>query len=1263
MDEVAPLRTIFRQIADQLPRALGRVHPNTITAPFFYHPRYIELLLDLAPNISETDATAIIDFYRRECLCLPFTSGWIRNLWKLITALYLPKSTPASTRRKVTTILFRDVYHYAEDLPEHRNELVEKAILPFLEQILIDEQDEEFLREVLEVLVAVAVAETSERDEERRRERAEISKKQNEEEDAAPLPSEAVKQAASGGSFDAIRKLLLNLATQAGCHAESQPHAPSHASSLNASGESGSTGLERRSSIRSREGPSALRGIMEAISPQSRTKELPSVSYVMDESPMPRGPVSASPAPMPGAETPSEAHVKCRSLLACTSLVAIFVRLVFAPPRLFGEQQSTATRTPISSRCITIYRDLLALLYPMSDGPQGSVKIPARCPRARLCILQFLLRLRADTNYRLYFRRGLNKAIEPFAVILKRTQDTERIEVDELSRRSTRASARPPEGEERGRATSIQADSVPRSRSRSKQPAIIRGPDPSYHPLWRVPERMLFELPDTLPSESLTTYDPSHPSLKDPSAPPVEGIWLPVSEYIRVLNGILRGHDWELVSYIFTFLPMQLSNKLFFHGRRATTEVRALLDVLTQGVTGAGSWERRFNVPSFIKRADINAAAYQSLSILISYRGVFTRTEADRLVQSFIAGLQGRELIAKPCLQALTVCVFELQQSVSRNLVEIVRGMTNILSTTGLAVHILEFLLALGQQHSLIRNFTDEQYRLVFRVAISYIYEHNARSDNTMDLTDPPTREAYILSQHVIGLAYYAIYIWFMALRLPQRPTLVTEITREILKGRSQRVVVDEMAEICFDWLARYTYGNADPKPATSFLNQVVMKGDEENPKSQSWLLGGAILTIATQPRSGWATITSIRPTGTTQVVCKLENVPLVQLGEAHADLTSLSAVLMANRDPERVTSEGGPDPHEIVGEAPPADAQQFDPNAQDKTIWSGSTPSQRRKDVVVDPSYYALQLLSSYPSASLETPRGRLIPNEENFQRILRGIMSTPVIDTLKIAVLYAAPGQTTETEIFSNIDGSPLYLDFLSGLGRLVRLKGQVDVFVGGMDRTNDQDGEYAYGWWDDLSQVIFHAPTMMPNRPDDPTFDQKKRLVGNDYVKIIYNDSGKEFKFDTIRTAFNFINIVISPYNTCSDEHPGYYHATGAAGVDTQPTVSDEGWADWDRDSWFKVTLQRADGIPDFGPLGVHKLVSHRALPTLVRQLAHNANDLAARVRHIRDAPDAASAEYITSWRSRLRGMHRLQQQLPPIEVPAEDDTAAREQLIRE
>ncbi|RXK34890.1 hypothetical protein M231_07854 [Tremella mesenterica] len=1261
VDAIHPLVDIMSSIIRQIPSAINRLRPSTSDALPFYHPKYIELLLELSIYLDEPTASIVVEYYQRECLCLPHHQRWIPNIWKLIKAFFLTSSNLPATRQKLTIFLFKDVYAYAEDLPEYRSEYVDQVIVPFLEQVLVDAQDEDFQKLALDVLVSAAVAETLERDEERRRARATMSTPMLVAEDAAPLPSDSVKEAAAGGSFHSIRKLIIRMAAQTPCKGELDPtRTQSPPSSTVVSPQLGSTDLNRSRSTKAAAARAQL-----SLSPQSKTADLPSISATMaslDNSRQTDSPPSTGHRTKPP-------HSTCKSVHAVVALIAIFTRLAFSSASSPGSLVKAA-RTPASTRCITIYRDLLGLLFPMTssslEASASSSAVPARCPRARIIILQWLMRLRADGKHRIFIRRRIDIAAMPFAEILHRTRQGDAT-IDPPDTRRVRTPAGPSRSEnneERGRA-SRNRDEGHRSRSRSKQPPITRGPEPvSYNPLWFIPEPPIFELPpDALPSEGMTTYNPNFPSLRDEASPPVEGVWLPVSEYLRVLNGIIRSHDWELVSYVLSFLPLQLRNKPFFHGARAATEVRALVEALCEGVMSTSlPWEKRFNVPSFITRIKINAVAYQSLSILISYSSILSREQNDLLIQAFAEGLQGRREVSKPVIQALTLCVYELDTYLGRHLLAIVERMKDIISTTAIAVHILEFLVAVCRHGQLFKNFTQDHYRLVFAVATGYISEHNARSEQPAG-----DRQEFTLSQQVIDLAYFSIYVWFMAIKLPQRHLYVSDIVKRLVQAKSRRTAVDEKAEVCFDWLARYTYGNADPQPAKSFLGDLVMSDEnEEAIKKQSWLLEREIVTIWVNARSGWTRIEITRPTGTILQTGKLENVPLLDLGEANADLVTLPAVLMANRTILRPSTEeastakdlsiAGAENEEQIGKVSSEDIvkkivnvkssvpppEDFDRDSQHGYIWSGATPSQRRKDVAIEPAYVFLQLLSAYPYSSLDAPRGRIIPSEEKYMRALKNIGYTPVIDTMKIAVIYVAPGQIAEDEILSNIDGSPLYLDFLQGLGRILRLKGQVDVSVGGLDTEDDSDGEYAYAWWDDLTQTVYHTVTMMPNL-ETSTQNNKKRLIGNDFVKIVYNDSGGIFAFDTIKTAFNLINIIITPHSP----------ATALTSVPEDQYGGD----------FFTVTLQRAPGIPDFSPLGEGKVVSRRSLPILVRQIAQLANDMAARFTHIRDASDMSQAEYITPWRSRWQAIERLRANLPPVEIPDEDDTLAREVLLRE
>ena len=75
---------------------------------------------------------------------------------------------------------------------------------------------------------------------------------------------------------------------------------------------------------------------------------------------------------------------------------------------------------------------------------------------------------------------------------------------------------------------------------------------------------------------------------------------------------------------------------------------------------------------------------------------------------------------------------------------------------------------------------------------------------------------------------------------------------------------------------------------------------------------------------------------------------------------------------------------------------------------------------------------------------------------------------------------------------------------------------VYLGGLDRSGT-DGEYAYCFYNDITQVIFHVATMMPtDLMADPSCSNKKLHIGNDFVTIVYNDSGVEYKFGTIKVC---------------------------------------------------------------------------------------------------------------------------------------------------
>ncbi|CAG8689892.1 2683_t:CDS:1, partial [Cetraspora pellucida] len=274
-----------------------------------------------------------------------------------------------------------------------------------------------------------------------------------------------------------------------------------------------------------------------------------------------------------------------------------------------------------------------------------------------------------------------------------------------------------------------------------------------------------------------------------------------------------------------------------------------------------------------------------------------------------------------------------------------------------------------------------------------------------------------------------------------------------------------------------------------------------------------------------------------------------------------------------------------------------------------------RKDDLHIDPSFLFLQF-SPYPDLiSKEVPK--LLPDDDSTTRALSMLDLTPVVDFYKIGVLYVGKDQSKETEILSNIHGSQDYINFLNNLGTLIRLKDCKHVYTGGLDTEYDTDGEYAYYWEDDITQVIFHCATLMPtNLERDPQCSLKKRHIGNDYVTIVYNDSGHEYAFDTLPSHFNYINIVISPHSLKSQ---------------TEST---------NKSSYFKIQMQRRSDMPEIGPITEFKMVSSEALPAFARQTALHANIFA---QIFQQSGGPRNMEYVSNWKDRLRQIKRFKERI--------------------
>ena len=131
----------------------------------------------------------------------------------------------------------------------------------------------------------------------------------------------------------------------------------------------------------------------------------------------------------------------------------------------------------------------------------------------------------------------------------------------------------------------------------------------------------------------------------------------------------------------------------------------------------------------------------------------------------------------------------------------------------------------------------------------------------------------------------------------------------------------------------------------------------------------------------------------------------------------------------------------------------------------------------------------------------------------------------------MYVAEGQTKEEQILQNTHGSPHYFKvceittliincfkFLQQLGDFVSLSEQKNKYTGGLDSSESlSDGEYALLYKDEVSHMIFHVATLMPNTINDVKFNNKKKHIGNDYITIVYSDYDHPFDTSILSVRF--------------------------------------------------------------------------------------------------------------------------------------------------
>jgi hypothetical protein len=327
---------------------------------------------------------------------------------------------------------------------------------------------------------------------------------------------------------------------------------------------------------------------------------------------------------------------------------------------------------------------------------------------------------------------------------------------------------------------------------------------------------------------------------------------LPISEWLGMACNLLQEESsWRVYETVCTALQVQLSNMHLFEACDA--QIHWLRALICEQLMSARPPVVR--LPSEVKREDVMTILAHLLSLVVGYHSLFSKTQCDEIVAALQNVLTRYQKASTACIHTLTVCAYELPLSCSKILSQILMRLSQLITSTNASVHILEFLHALAKLPALYVNFREEDYRRVFGIALQHVQYANASSRDALAAgqTDPLTQPMPV---YVLAQAMDVVYSWFLAVKLPQRPRYLKWIVDGFLAADPQSKTLDERGQVCYDYLMRFCYSNAEIRS----IGTVFADFEADQSTSKSWVYGNAILTLRTMNLSGLTELTVRRP-------------------------------------------------------------------------------------------------------------------------------------------------------------------------------------------------------------------------------------------------------------------------------------------------------------------------------------------------------------------------------------------------------------------
>lgn len=821
-------------------------------------------------------------------------------------------------------------------------------------------------------------------------------------------------------------------------------------------------------------------------------------------------------------------------------------------------------------QCLPVLERKAIMVYKVLVELAGNTAEP---PNARLTALKLLMRLRCNSSFAVIVTPvpdSLN-----LAATLCRTEDSAISRGFSYSNRDSNTISEDQQASRVGRTSAMSLRSPGGSRQNARSTSGHSRNLRPTPPLWMYPGGPgLPENPPVEPSEVLKFFEAG----ADSTCTLKFSDW-----FIAVITILQKKDNWEIYSYILVHLPSQLSNHMLFV--HAIPYIQTLRSIITDQLKSDSFHEPPESTG--VKKGDVALCLVHALIMLLGYSQYFGRSEQDDIVRTFLASIKSWDRVAKSCIHALTICCYEIPQSVGRYLADILAKFAQIITQSHLALDILEFLGGVARLPVIKGNLAEEELRTVFAICIRYLeyarerrfklangtatgvnYSSNRHSGLSGEHgpASESSQSADVhrdLPQYVFQLAYHVITFWFLSIRLIDRSKHVGWITKNLAwKDNDGNEIMEEQSQVTLDMMHRTAYLDL----GETFPNTLFKESDGQVLR-KSWLLGMSIMTVETAVRTGLTHLTKRQASGTTYATYQQQT---------------------ANLPPHHVPIET-----DSIGPAYVADSR-----------------------VSILPNHVFLQLTSTI--APTPTPMEAIcLPDDEATRRAINTFDRSDTVDGYKIGVVYIGCKQTSETEILANTRGSKAFENLLAGLGTKVELQGAT-FNTQGLDRESNLDGTHTYAWRDRLTEIVYHVSTMMPtDLENDPQCVNKKRHIGNDYVNIHWNESGLPFQYSASTSQFNYVNIVVTPDGLLFPKS------------DTE-TIQ---FAEQALPTHFKIQMFFHSSLPHVSPVASFKLISAAALPDLVRQVAFNAAVFCLVWEN------RAEGENISSWRARLRQISTL------------------------